>query len=76
MMENGWTPEGSRLDARPSGIQGRGGLGVGRPERAGSGLNTHGPGESAGEVPLSYIGIFHKTWILDLYRMLKRVEFK
>ena len=70
---------GFRLDARPSGIRGWAGLGgTGRagPERAGSGLDTHGPGESAGEVLLSYMGIFHKTWILDLYKMLKRVKFK
>ena len=67
---------GFRLDARPSGIRGPTGLGVRGPERAGSGLDTHGPRESAGEVPLSYIGIFHKIWILDLYRMLKRVKFK
>ena len=75
-MEKGWTPDGIPSGCPAIRHSGLGGTGRAGPERAGSGLDTHGPGESAGEVPLSYIGIFHKTWILDLYRMLKRVKIK
>ena len=63
---------GFRLDARPSGIRGRAGLGVRGPERAGSGLDIHGPGEADGEVLLSYVVMFHKMRLLDLYKTLKK----
>ena len=37
-----------------------------------NGLDIHGPGEADGEVLLSYVVMFHKTWFLDLCRMMKK----
>ena len=34
--------------------------------------NTHAPGEADGEVLLSYVVMFHKMRLLDLYKTLKK----
>ena len=37
-----------------------------------NGLDIHGPGEADGEVLLSYVVMFHKMRLLDLYKTLKK----
>ena len=47
-----------------------GGMGEERQEL--NGLDIHGPGEADGEVLLSYVVMFHKMRLLDLYKTLKK----
>ena len=46
--------------------------GVGEERQELNGLDIHGPGEADGEVLLSYVVMFHKMRLLDLYKTLKK----
>ena len=77
-----WLCDGKWLDAGwdSAWMPGHPAFGAGQDWACG-GLNARDPGwipTDQRNLPVKFpsIGIFHKIWILDLYRMPKRVKFK